>query len=236
MLRVRFRRANLARMRADGRRYDIALRRANQRAVNKATETAQKRVRGAIRAAGLGKLDRVVGMTSSLKKGERDARNAWGAIYAKGKMDRGAGALESYSRGMTIRPRADLFQTGWLWIPQRTIPRTIRRFRTTPALYNRSSYATTIGPLVFRQIASNRALLVIKRVTVSVKNGRARRAGKRALKQGTAREIVAFVGIRQTRRSKRFDKDQIVRLASQMVPDLTARELELILSQGGALG
>ena len=227
MLRIKATKPRLGDLARDGRRLHGALRKAAARAVDRASKTGQKRVQAKIRGAGLGKLDRVVGHTSSLKKGERGGKNPWGAIYAKGQKksdDRGAGALEAYTAGATIRPRADLFGSGWLWIPTNAVPKRIRRFKTTPALYNRSPYATTIGKLLFKRIASNRAILVIQNVTVSPKNGRAKAMGKRKTRTRVPmKEIVAFVGIRLTRRARRVDQKAVMRLAAQLVPGLVEK-------------
>lgn len=230
MIRLKATKPNLAPLKSDARQLDRDLIGATHRAVDRASRLGQKRVQQAMVAAGLGKLSKVVGQTSSLKKGDKTSRNAWGAIYAKGQTrsdDRGAGALDIYSTGGSIRPDMSLFGTGWLWIPTNRVPRRINRYRTTPALYNRSSYVNSIGPLIFKQIASNRAILVIRKVTVSPKNGRAKAMGKRAPRiRIPMKEVVAFVGIRVTRRMKRFDQHDIMRLASSMVPSLVEREMK----------
>jgi hypothetical protein len=237
MLRLKASRPTLGTLRQDGRRLDRALQKATHRAVDKASKAGHKRVQARMRAAGLGKLDRAVGHSSSLKKGARGGKNAWGAIYAKGQKradDRGAGALEAYSRGATITPRADLFGSDWLWIPQPAIPKRIRRFKATPALYNRSPLVASIGKLHYIRISATRAKLVVRKVTLSPKDGRAKKAGKRAPRTRIPmKEVVAFVGIKITRRGKRSDQHQIMRLASQMVPWLTEKELADILSRAG---
>lgn len=237
MLRLKASRPTLGTLSQDGRRLDRALQKATHRAVDKASRAGHRRVQAKMKAAGLGKLDRAVGHTSSLKKGARGGKNAWGAIYAKGqgKADnRAAGALEAYSQGVTIKPRATLFNMGneWLWIPQAAIPKRIRRFKATPALYNRSPLVATIGKLHYKRIAANKALLVIRKVTLSPKTGQAKKAGKRAPRTRIPmKEVIAFVGIRITRRGKRFDQHQIMRLAADMVPGLTEKELADILSR-----
>lgn len=221
-----------------GRNLDMFQQRAAALAVDKATRLGHKRTQLAMIAAGLGKLNKAVGWTSSFQKGQRTGRNPWGAIYAKGQArddDRGAGALEAYSEGATITPGNDMFGTGWLWIATPAVPkRDGRGYRMTPALYNRSAHAGTIGKLIFKQISSNRAILVIRNVTVSPKTGRAKAAGPgKTRTRIPMREVVAFVGIKVTRRMKRFDQRQIARLASMLVTGFAEQELNAMLSRAG---
>jgi hypothetical protein len=235
MIKLGVTKPNLAPLREDGRRLDRALIRAAHVATDTASRAGQKRIRMAMDSANLGKLGKVVGQTSSLKKGERGSRNAWGSVYARGQTredDRGAGALDIYSEGGTIEPTAQLYGPSWLWISTPAIPKRIRRFKTTPALYNRSPYVSSIGPLIFKQISPNRAILVIRRVTISPKTGRAKAMGKRKTRTRVPmKEIVAFVGIKRTRRTKRFDHLQIMRLAADLLPGLVDREVMDIWSR-----
>lgn len=226
---------NLGPLRLHGRKLHRVQIRAAQKAVHRASKLGQSRVRMAMKAAGLGKLEKVVGHKSSLMEGHEDTR-PWGVIYAKGQSrsdDRGAGALEAYSEGAVIRPKDSLFGAGWLWIATPAIPKRIRRFKSTPALYNRSPLVTSIGPLVFRRIASNRALLVVKKVKVSPKTGRAKALGPRKPRKGTLvkESVVAFVGIKITRRMRRFNQRQLMKLAAQMVPKFQGEEQDRLMSR-----
>lgn len=212
-----------------GRKVVAAQNRAAPIAVDRASKVGQKRVQGKMRAVGLGRLANAVGHTSSLRKGRRGDRRPWGVIFAKGGDDSLAGgALEAYSRGATIRPT----DQQWLWFQTDAVPRRIGRYRTTPARYNASGLATTIGPLQFKRISSNRAILVIRNISISPKTGRAKAMGPRKTRTRIPmKEIVAFVGIRWTRRAKRFDKDEIMNAASKLVPRYMIEEMEQILSK-----
>lgn len=236
MFRIRATKPNLALLRQDGRAFVRAQFKAAHRAVDRASQVGHRRVRMAMKMAGLGKLDRVVAHSSSLKKQRTNSRHPWGLVYARGQNrpdSRGAGALEIYSEGGVIAPKNTLFGTGWLWIPTNRIPKRIRGYKPTPALYNRSPLVSSIGPLVYKRIASHRAILTVRRVTVSPKTGRAKAAGKRRPRTRIAMpEIVAFVGIRITRRAKRFDQHAIMRAAGRLVPRYMNEELLIALSRG----
>lgn len=200
-------------------------------AVDRASKMGQQRVQAKMRQVGLGRLANAVGHTSSKRKGRSgEGRNAWGVIFARGgDQSLAGGALESYSRGATIRPS----NQNWLWFQTSSIPRRVAGKRTTPARYNASGLATSIGKLDFKQISANRALLIIKNVTVSPKNGRAKAMGKRAPRTRIPmKEIVAFVGIRWTRRAKRFDQNDIMSAAAALVPKYMAEEMNSILAKG----
>lgn len=228
-IRFRASKPNCSILIQDGRRINQQHMRAAAKATHRAGKLGQRRTRQAMVAAGLGKLEKVVGFDSSFQSGGANGQlRPWAVIYAKGQSrqdDRGAGALESYSEGAVIHP-SYLFGSGWLWIPTRAIPKRINRFRATPALYNRSNLVASIGPLVFIQKSSNKAVLVVKNVKVSVKTGRAKALGVRRPRTAKIeKSVVAFVGIKITRRMKRFDQRQIMRLASTMVPQFIGEEL-----------
>lgn len=234
MLKLTERRPNPRAISRPARAFAAAQQRAAHIAVDRASKAGQKRVQQKMKAVGLGRLGNAVGHTSSLRKGRRGERKPWGVIFAKGSDNSLAGgALEAYSRGTTIRPD----DQEWLWFQTTAVPRRIGRYRTTPARYNASGLATTIGPLQFRRVGRNLAQLYIRNVTVSPKSGRAKARGERKTRTRIPmKEIVAFVGIRWTRRAKRFDKDQLMRLAAQLVPKYMGEELDLILSKGANLG
>lgn len=203
--------------------------RAHRRAAIEATHQASYEGRAALqsrmRSVGLGKLGNAVGHTSTKRK--RGGGDPYGVWFARGgDQSRAGGALEAYSRGATIRPE----NGKWLWIPTAAIQRRIKigtgRYRLTPARWIGSSLEQTVGKLVFRLIRPDRALLVVQKVSISTKTGRAKAQGKRRSKtQIPTREIIAFVGVRITRRAKRFDKDQVAAAASRRVPELMAAHL-----------
>ena len=231
MLRLKVTRPPKGAIEKQGLRVEAAQQRAAHYAVDRASSEGHKTVRHRMRSVGLGKLGNAVGHTSSLKKNRTDRRSAWGVIFAKGGDDsRAGGALEAYSHGATIRPK----DQEWLWFSTTAIPRRVGRHRMTPARYNRSGFATSIGPLKFKRTGRNSALLVIENVTVSPKNGRAKRAGKRAPRTRIAmKEVVAFVGIRWTKRAKRFDQNQTMAAASSLVPKLMQEEMDRLLARRG---
>lgn len=192
-----------------------------------AIQKAHKHVQAKMRSVGLGRLDRAVGWTSAKRKGQRD-RTPYGVIFAKdGDESLAGGALEAYSRGTTISPK----NGNWLAVPTAAAPRLVnaggKRRRLTPARWEAAGLNQKIGRLIFRQINSNLALLVVRRVSLSPKSGQAKALGKRAprtriVPQG---DTVVFVLIRQTRRAKRFDKDEIIAFYARRMPDYMARTL-----------
>jgi hypothetical protein len=203
-------------------RYLRDLRRAAIVATEVTSKGAQKSVQARIRSVGLGRLSNAVAQTSSAR--EKDFRNGdkpYGVLFARGGDETLAGgALESYSRGATITASGG---KRWLAFATAAVPKFIsaggRRFRTTPELYRNSSLETSIGKLVFRQISDNRAVLIIRKVTLSPKTGRAKADTGRATRTRVReKEVVAFVLIRVTRRAQRFDKDQIVGQWARKVP------------------
>lgn len=215
-----------------GAQYRKDLRAAAIIATDEMSKEGQRGVQAKIRAVGLGKLGGAVGHTSMKREGQSGAsRNPYGVIFAKGGDESlGGGALESYSRGSRIHPKKG---DGWLWIPQPSIPRFIRaagrRFRTTPQLYNASSLASTIGKLEFKPIGNNRALLVIRKASVNIRTGRARSPTKRKSSLSTnEKDVIAFVGIKVTRRAKRFDQTKIMQAKAQKLPQAMRRALDRI--------
>src|SRR3546814_5698934 len=96
----------------------------------------------------------------------------------------------------------------------RSIPARVGRKKITPKLYNNSGLATSIGKLIFRKVKPNLALLVVRKVSLSPKTGRAKALGPRGTRTRIVpeKDTVAFVLIRQTRRAKRWDKDAPARL------------------------
>lgn len=220
---------NVANIGRQGKVLAKAENRAMHVAVDRATRLGQKGVQQRIRAVGLGRLAGAVGSTSSERKKRRSPDNAWGAIFARGGKDsRAGGALEAYTQGATIRGR----NVEWLAIATRALPKRIGRYRTTPQRYEAAG--SPLGPLVFKRISVNRAYLIAQGdFTVSVKTGKAKRAGGRKTRTRQAqRDVIAFVLIKQTRRAKRFDQKTIVRLASSKVAEFMEQEMQSALPGG----
>lgn len=201
------------------------LNRAKVIATDRAAKDAREALATTIRSVGLGRLSNAVGFTSSKRQGRGSSSDdAYGVVYARGGDDSLAGgALESYTRGATIRAN----NRQWLAYPTGAIPQRVGRRRTTPILYSLSKSYGSIGSLIFKPIKPDLALLVIKKVTLSPKNGRARKAGKNPSKtRVNADEVVAFVLIRITRRAARFDKDATVFMIAKRVPQYLQEALD----------
>lgn len=216
---------------SQGAQYRKDLRAAAIIMTDELSKEGQRDVQTKIRAVGLGKLGGAVGQTSMRKeRQEGTGRAPYGVIFARGGDESlGGGALESYSRGSRITP----INGNWLWIPQPSVPRFMRaggrRRRLTPALYNASSLASTIGKLVFKPISPTKALLVIKKASVNIRTGRARAPLKRKSNLSTnEKDVIAFVGIRVTRRAKRFDQTKVMQAKAQKGPQVMRAALDRI--------
>lgn len=217
----------------DGAQYRRDLRAAAIIMTDELSKEGQRDVQAKIRAVGLGKLGGAVGHTSMKKEGQSGTgRTPYGVIFAKGGDESlGGGALESYSRGSRIKPTGA--NGDWLWIPQPSVPRFMRsggrRRRLTPALYNASSLASTIGKLVFKPISATRALLVIRKASVNIRTGRAKAPLKRKSNLSTnEKDVIAFVGIKVTRRAKRFDQTKVMQAKAQKGPRVMREALDRI--------
>lgn len=209
-----------------------AFRRRIERAMMVASHKASREALTEIRAKLPGRLGRALGHFSDLDKGQVFRRgnvsSASGGISIRSKSDRAVGAIMSATEDSTqIRP----IKSPWLWIatPELGIKR-VNRFRITPALYNKAGYDKTIGPLE-RVPGRNagEALLIVKRVSVPTERaGRIRRLPSNGRPRG-AREakdfIVAFVGIRQTSRTRVVDVRAIVKAHAQKVGRYIADEM-----------
>lgn len=199
--------------------YRKDLRAAAIEATDRASKEAQRGVQERITASGLGRLSRAVGHTST--KRERSPGDPYGVLYARGGDESLAGgALESYSRGSTIRPGPG---HQWLAFPTAAVPRFVsvggRRRRLTVDLYLKSGLMQSIGKLIFRQISASRAVWIIRRASVSPKTGRAKAVGPgKTRTRILQKDVVAFVGIRVTRRAARFNKDGVVSFYAKRVP------------------
>lgn len=201
--------------------YAREIRRAAIDATDRASREGVIELRAKMRSAGLGRLGNAVGQTSLKRKSGSSSDTPYGVWFARGGDEsQGGGTLEAYSRGTKIRPKSG---NGWLWIPTRAVQRIIgrgrQRRRLTPALWIGSSLEQSVGKLEFRPISSNRAVLVIKRVSLSPKTGRAKALGPgRTRTRIPVKEVIAFVGIRFTSRIQRFDKDAVAAGYSRRVP------------------
>lgn len=212
-----------------GKQYDRAEQRGMHVAIDRATRLAQKAIQQRIKAVGLGRLGGAVRSTSSERKKRRDPNNAWGAIYAAGGDEsRAGGALEAYTQGATIRGR----NVQWLAIPTRALPKRIGRFRMTPKRYEAAG--NPLGPLVFKLVTRNRAYLIAQGdFTTSAKTGRAKPfKGRVSRGRQKRRDIIAFVLIKETKRAKRFDQRDLVRLAHAQMPKFLQEEIAKSLPAG----
>ena len=195
-----------------------------------ASKKAQRQIQAKMRGVGLGRLSNAVGQTSARQKRQTNPdRDPYGVIYARGGDESLAGgALEAYSQGATIRPR----NGEWLAVPTRAAPRFVRvggkRRRLTPSLWEKGGLNQRIGRLIFKRIRPNLAILTVRRVSLSPKTGQAKALGKSGRTRTRVvpkEDTVVFVLIKQTRRAKRFDKDQIVRFYADRMPDYLRRTL-----------
>jgi hypothetical protein len=200
------------------------LQRVNQQAVHKAGTTAHKVTQFTIQQAGLGNLSKAVKVKTSLREGSKNPDFAWAAIYASGGDESRSGqALIAYSQGAVIVPR----RGSWLAFTSPALKRIVGfgkdRARMTPELYKQRGYDRTLGPLQFKKINANRAILFIKDVDLMRKSGLAVKRGKRASKARVrTRFTVAFFLIRQTVRAARFDQNKIAKFYSDQVPRFIA--------------
>jgi len=194
------------------------------RAVDTTVVNTQKDISAAMSAAHLGKLANVIRSTSDYRK--KRVPNAWtdlygasrwragGVIYAKHGSDRTAAALEAYTQGVTtIVPK----RGRWLAIATDEIPKRVGRKRMTPQLYIAGGFERKIGKLHFlpsKQHAGE-AFLIAHNVQVDAARGFGRslkvpRSGN--IRPGRRRVdfIVAFILIKVTTRTRRFDPRAIM--------------------------
>ena len=206
-----------------------------QGAALNATDTARRSalssLRGQMSSAGLGRLGNALGSGSDAEKyGQvRVLGRGWSAsgwLFVRSRSERTVGTIESYTQGAEILPR----RGRWLWIATDEIPARSGRFKMTPARYNQSGLAASIGPLVFIRSVNGNPLLVVQGASVS-ESGRSRSAKSR-MKRGGLRKgqvakefIVAFIGIPRTSRRARVDVQAILRQAQQSLPALINQHL-----------
>lgn len=210
------------------RKHRKALYEAAQRGTHEASIGAQRKVKAKLAQVGLGGLGRAVGQTSGKRKGQKP-ETPYGVIFVKGGDKSRAGqALESYSRGATITAR----RKKWLAFPTNAVPARVGRFKITPERYNRSGLQTRIGKLHFVKVNDRVSLLVVRKVTLHPRTHQAKRAGPRAPRTRVpAKEVVAFVLIKVTRRAQRFNKDREVWKAARETPDRIAFHVERLLAK-----
>lgn len=191
-------------------------------ATDKGTKIAKARIRSKMQGAGLGKLGYGIRSKSSLEKSKTPKSKSWGVLYTMGGDDsRTAQAIYAYGTGVTIRAS----KRRWLAFPTKRIPQRVNRKKVTPALYNNSALAGSIGPLRFVPISSRKAYLVVDNVRVSTRTGRARKGGRRGKTLRKKPLIVAFILIRQTFRGRRVLPRAILRAQQQQVPNYAAEYL-----------
>lgn len=227
-LKLTVSRPDFSGLRREGERLKLLHHRAAVETTDIVAQKAHFHLQAKMRSVDLGKLYRAVGWTSAKRKRQTGfGRTPYGAIFARdGDDSLAGGALEIYSRGGTIRPKGK-----WLAVPTVAAPRLIsaggKRRRLTPALWEAAGLNSKIGKLIFIQISSNTAVLVVRGVSLSPKTGQARRLGVRAPRTRIVPKgnTVVFVLIRQTSRAKRFDKDQIIGFYAGRMPDYMGRIL-----------
>lgn len=218
---------------------DIAdMRRNAHIVVDKAGRDALGDHRSRMKATGMGKLERAIGYTSSLKKGRTSDDFAWASIHIRGDNERTVGAIESYTRsgGTTIRP----VHGKWLWYPTGRVPRTMinkvidpktgklksSRSRYGRAAWKGSALETKVGELEFIPFRPNLVFLVIRNVTLDRNKRNARRAtGGRLRTRYRKPFIIAFIGIRVTRRAQRYDSRAPARRQQEQMPSLLRQSL-----------
>lgn len=208
------------------------------RAADKAAQGARDDIRRDMRAANLGGLARTISSTSDLKKqrvrsGDGSALDVAGFVTVRNvKSPRTAGALRSYLDQETtnILP----VRGTWLAIPTQEIPSKVARRKMTPDLYRKAGLEEKIGPLVFvKGPRPGIAYLIVNNVSISLKkSGRARRLPKRGgVRAGRANvSIIAFILVRQSRRSRRVDPRAHAEKWARRLPSLL--QLELAADRG----
>lgn len=216
------------------RRLREALKAAALRATDRAARQAAANVRGQIQSAGLGRLSGAITSGSDLQrgrgvhpKGADFAASGW--VKVRGRSERTLGALAAYTRGATITAR----NATWLAIATDHIPKRAGRQKMTPRLYVAEGFDQKIGPLVFVKGRSGReAFLIVRDVSVD-KFGRKGRYARRLPRRGAlgssrarAGMLIAFVLIRLTSRSARFDPSAPIAAAVAQLPALVAEELK----------
>lgn len=202
------------------------------RATDKAALGARDELRAAMRAQRLGNLANAIGSTSDLKKrrvgiGVRGGFNVAGFVTASIRSERTAGALQAYvdNDQTNIAP----VRGRWLWIATQEIPQRAGRRRMTPQLYIEKGFDKRIGPLVFvKAKRPGEAFLVVPDTTVQIarpgKPKRLPKSGRPSKGRGRV-GLIAFIGIRRTRRSRRVAPRDIAANWQRRLPNLLAAEL-----------
>lgn len=182
-------------------------------ATDRASRVGQVDIRAKMKSVELGRLERAVGQTSALRKGQKD-RDPYGVVFAKGGDKSRAGqALQAYTRGAQISP----IKGRWLWYPTPAAMKRINRYKASPGRY--IAAGSPLGELKFRVVSPKAAIAFIEKGAISVRTGRARRAPKRRSKLSIPqRRIILFRGIRKTYRAVRFDHRTIMGRQSRKVP------------------
>ena len=185
-------------------------------------------IKSAMASAKLGKLSGAIGSGSDVSRNRVPDINqvgvarwrAGGFIVARGNSLRTSGALDAYINGAVITPK----KGRWLWISTKEIPRRVGRYRMTPALYVKGGFEKKIGELTFvKGKNAGEAFLIARNVQVNkaLGFGRAQRIPKTGnLRPGKVKRdtIIAFIGIRVTRRDSRFNPVAIGTRVAQGLP------------------
>lgn len=201
-----------------------------QIATDRAATGATADIRTAMRGQRLGGLANAIKQTSDLKKGRVKLTgdggfSVSGVVYAQIRSERTKGALIAYTEGAQIVPN----KGRWLAIATSEIPRLVGRNRMTPALYVEKGFEQRIGPLRFvKTHRANVAYLVAESVSTSpYRSGSAKRLPKSGRVRGGRQHvgIVAFVLIKQTKRTKRVEPLQIAAKWQGRIPRLWEQAL-----------
>jgi hypothetical protein len=207
------------------------LEKASQAAVTRAAREALLQIRQR-----LGRLGNALGTGSDQTKGRSGKATPGGGyrtsgwIHVRSKSPRAVGAIQAATEGATILP----VKGKWLWIATDEIPRRAGRKKMTPELYRSSGLESRIGPLEFiGGRHRGEALYIVHNVSVDRlgRRGRARRLPKHKRLAATRAKkdfIVAFVGIRNTARSRKVDPEAILRQAQARLPEYRAAALASI--------
>lgn len=228
--------------RRDGARALDAIGRAAARGAHEAWLGAQMELRRDMAGARLARLAKAVKQESDWRSRRLPRLSAEGPrfrvgaiLYLKGQRnERTAGTFNAYSAGATIVPK----RGRWLWIATDEIQAKVGmagkrgRFRMTPARYLARGLDRRIGELEFIEGKNaGEAFLIVRDVTVDGAKGygRARRRARsgNVPKGRTERDfIVAFIGIRVTRRSRRFNPRVAERRWQSRIPALIDKNLK----------
>jgi hypothetical protein len=192
------------------------------RITERAASNAKDEIRKQMASAGLGRLGNAITHGSDFRKGKRVKPLGGldfavsGFVFIRRAGERTRGAINAYTNDpiTVIRPRASAL----LWFPtddiQRLVGRGRDRKRLEPRDWEKFGLDRKIGPLINITAKDGTELLVVKNASLSA-SGKAgslkglTKRGKPRKGQVAAEIVVAFIGIPQTKRSRRVDVRQI---------------------------